>query len=59
MHAEGYSSGEFKHGPLAIIEENKKTLGVIYILDDENFEFNLSTLEQLKAKQAYTIVVTD
>ena len=59
MHAEGYSSGEFKHGPLALIEEDKKTVGVIYILDDDNFEFNMSTLEQLKAKQAYTIVITD
>jgi glutamine---fructose-6-phosphate transaminase (isomerizing) len=59
MHAEGYSSGEFKHGPLALVEEGKKTVGWIYILDDENFEFNKSTLEQLKAKQAYTIVITD
>lgn len=59
MHAEGYSSGEFKHGPLALVEEGKKTLGVIYILDNEDFEFNMSTLEQLKAKQAYTIVITD
>jgi len=59
MHAEGYSSGEFKHGPLALIEEDKKTVGVVYILDDENFEFNMSTLEQLKAKQAFTIVITD
>jgi len=59
IHAEGYSSGEFKHGPLALVEEDKQTVGVIYILDDENFEFNMSTLEQLKAKQAYTIVITD
>lgn len=59
MHAEGYSSGEFKHGPLALIEEDKKTLGVMFILDDEDLEFNLSTLEQLKAKQAFTIVITN
>lgn len=59
MHAEGYSSGEFKHGPLALIEENKQTIGVIFILDDDDFEFNMSTLEQLKAKQAYTIIITD
>lgn len=59
MHAEGYSSGEFKHGPLALIEENKQTIGAIFVLDDENFEFNMSTLEQLKAKQAYTLVITD
>lgn len=59
MHAEGYSSGEFKHGPLALIEEDKKTLAVIYVLDNEDFDFNMSTLEQLKAKQAYTIVITD
>lgn len=59
MHAEGYSSGEFKHGPLALIEEDKKTLALIYILDNDDFEFNMSTLEQLKAKQAYTVVITD
>ena len=59
MHAEGYSSGEFKHGPLALIEENKKNVAVIYILDNEDFAFNKSTLEQLKAKQAYTVVITD
>jgi len=58
MHAEGYSSGEFKHGPLALIEEGK-TIGCIYILDDDDFEFNMSTLQQLKAKMAYTIVITN
>ena len=59
LHAEGYSSGEFKHGPLALIEENKKTAGIIFIFDDENFDFNLSILAQLRAKQAYTIVITN
>lgn len=59
MHAEGYSSGEFKHGPIALIEEAQRTLAVVFILDDENLEFNLDTLKQLKAKQAYTIVITD
>ena len=59
LHAEGYSSGEFKHGPLALLEENKKTAAIIYILDDENFDFNLSILAQLRAKQAYTIVITN
>jgi glucosamine--fructose-6-phosphate aminotransferase (isomerizing) len=58
MHAEGFSSGEFKHGPLALIEE-EKTVGCIYILDNDDFAENMSTLQQLKAKKAYTIVITD
>lgn len=59
MHSEGFSSGEFKHGPLALIHGEKQTLAVIYVLDDENFESNRSTLEQLISKNAYTIVITD
>ena len=29
------------------------------MLNDENFEFNLSSLSQLNAKKAYTIAITD
>ena len=59
MHADGYSSGEFKHGPIALIEENKKSLGVVYLLDDENYEYNKSMVEQLNARGAYTIAITN
>ena len=59
IHADGYSSGEFKHGPLALIEENKSCVGIVYVLDDENFESNLAILSTLKAKEAYTIAITN
>lgn len=57
-HVEGYSSGEFKHGPLALIAEGK-SCGIMFIPDDENFEFNLITLDQLKKKGAFSVVITN
>ena len=59
IHWDAYSSGEFKHGPISLIEEGKKWIGVVYLLDDENFEYNKSMIEQLNARGAYTIVITD
>lgn len=49
----------FKHGPIALVEEGKKTIGVVFILNDEHFSANMSTLKQLQSNQAYTIVITD
>lgn len=28
MHAEAYPSGEFRHGPLSMIDEEEKTPGI-------------------------------
>jgi glutamine---fructose-6-phosphate transaminase (isomerizing) len=45
MHAEAFPSGEFKHGPLAMIGEDGKMPVVVIILNDQDFENNLNTLE--------------
>ena len=37
IHAEAFSAGEMKHGPIALIEpERNKTKVILIIMDDEN-----------------------
>jgi len=61
IHAEAFSAGELKHGPLALINaENPKTTAImLIILDDEFFhEMNLA-LSEVESRGALTIVITD
>jgi glucosamine--fructose-6-phosphate aminotransferase (isomerizing) len=55
IHAEGYASGEMKHGPIALIEEG---LPVIAILaDDEYLPKALSNLMEAKARGADVLAI--
>jgi len=36
IHAEAYSSAEFRHGPLSMLDEDEKTAVIFLALDDEN-----------------------
>ena len=55
IHAEGYASGEMKHGPIALIEEG---LPVIAILaDDEHLPKALSNLMEAKARGAQVLAI--
>ena len=36
IHAEAYPSGEFRHGPLSMIDEQEKTPVLFVVLDDEH-----------------------
>jgi len=56
VHAEGIHTGELKHGPLALIDD--KFYSVIIAPEDSVFEKNISSLEQLKARNGKAIVVT-
>ncbi len=47
-HAEGYPSGELKHGPLALIDANFPS--VFVVPSDSVYEKNLSNLQELKAR---------
>lgn len=38
IHAEAYPSAEFRHGPLAMLDEEAKTACIFLILDDENLD---------------------
>ena len=56
IHAEGYASGEMKHGPIALIEEG---LPVIAILaDDDHLQKALSNLMEAKARGADVLAIS-
>jgi len=57
IHAEGYSGGALKHGPFALLDN--KTPVVLLILDDQHAEMMKIALAELKARDAYCIVITD
>lgn len=65
MHAEGYSGGALKHGPFALIEDGKRWGGetgtpiILLILDDHNAQLMRTAAEEVRARGAYTIVITD
>lgn len=55
-HAEAFSAGELKHGPLALID---KTPIILIILDDEYFKDMCLALSEVSAREAITIVITN
>jgi len=57
IHAEGYSSSSLKHGPLALIETD---LPVILLdIDDEFREKNANCFQEIKARGAYVLIISD
>lgn len=61
IHAEAIGSGDLKHGPISLIDPvNKKKFKIIlFIFDDNKFDQMCLSLDQVSAREAYTIVVTD
>lgn len=63
LHAEGYSGGALKHGPFALIENESGKFGktpiIMIILDDEHGAHMRTAAEEVRARGAYTIVITD
>ena len=64
LHAEGYSGGALKHGPFALIEsdENGKfgaTPIIMIILDDNHAAHMRTAAEEVKARGAQLIIITD
>ena len=57
IHAEGYPAGEMKHGPIALVDENLPVLAIT--LRDKTYEKMVSNIEQVKARSARVIAVTD
>ena len=48
IHAEGYASGEMKHGPLSLIDENFPTFALAG--DGPMYEKTISNMEEIKAR---------
>ena len=57
LHAEGYPSGELKHGPIALVD---KSMPVVALNPSTKvFEKTLSNLEEVKARKGKIILFTD
>ena len=49
IHAEGYASGELKHGPIALIDKDMPMLALVP--QDEVYQKSISNVEEIKARQ--------
>ncbi|KKS34177.1 MAG: Isomerizing Glutamine-fructose-6-phosphate aminotransferase [Parcubacteria group bacterium GW2011_GWC2_42_12] len=56
VHAEGFASGEMKHGPIALIDENFPSLVIAPL--DSVYEKNYSSLQEIKARGGKVIAIT-
>ena len=56
IHAEGYGSGEMKHGPIALIDENFPTMAICP--QDSVYEKTISNIEEIKARRGRVIALT-
>ncbi|PWE28233.1 glutamine--fructose-6-phosphate transaminase (isomerizing) [Pararhodobacter marinus] len=57
IHAEGYASGELKHGPIALIDE---TLPVIVLAPrDALYEKTVSNMQEVMARQGKVVLISD
>ena len=58
IHAEGYASGEMKHGPIALVDKN---LPVVNLAagNDGLFEKTVSNLKEVEARSGQVILITD
>jgi glutamine---fructose-6-phosphate transaminase (isomerizing) len=64
LHAEGYSGGALKHGPFALIENAETgkfgaTPIIMIILDDNHASHMRTAAEEVKARGAELIIITD
>jgi glucosamine--fructose-6-phosphate aminotransferase (isomerizing) len=63
LHAEGYSGGALKHGPFALIDGENGAFGatpiIMFILDDQHAHIMRTAAEEVKARGAEVIIITD
>lgn len=55
IHAEGYSAGEMKHGPLAMIDENFPTFAIA--TNDSLLEKTVSNIEEIRARKGPVLAI--
>jgi len=56
VSAEGYATGEMKHGPIALVDSD--SLSVVVVPEDSVYEKNLSGLEEIKARGGAVLAIT-
>ena len=57
IHAEGYASGELKHGPIALIDENVPV--VVLAPGDDLFDKTVSNTQEVAARGGRIVFVSD
>ena len=57
IHAEGYASGEMKHGPIALVDD--KVPVIIISPKDFLFEKNISNMQEIMARGGKILLITD
>ena len=57
IHAEGYPSGELKHGPIALIDSNMPV--ICFAPYNELFEKTISNVEEVLARNGNILLITD
>ncbi|MEO0485921.1 MAG: glutamine--fructose-6-phosphate transaminase (isomerizing) [Pseudomonadota bacterium] len=57
IHAEGYASGELKHGPIALIDDSVPV--VVMAPRDALFEKTVSNMQEVMARGGRVLLVTD
>ena len=55
IHAEGFASGEMKHGPIALLEKGLPVIS--FVSEDEISRKAISNLKEAEARGAYIIVI--
>lgn len=59
LHCEAYNAGAFKHGPIAMIDSNKRTPVIVIVSNDDYFDDMLTSFNQIKSRNATTILLTN
>lgn len=54
VHAEGYAAGELKHGPIALIDEEKVNVALV---GPDLFEKTVSNIQEIKARKGVIVSV--
>ncbi len=57
IHAEGFSAGDFKHGPIALVSE--ETPALFIAVKGETFEKVLGNMEEIKARKGRIITIAN
>ena len=55
IHAEGYSAGEMKHGPIALIDDRMPVVAIA--VQDEHYGKMLNNVEQVRARDGIVIAL--
>ncbi len=57
IHAEGYASGELKHGPIALVDEHMPV--IVMAPKDALFDKTVSNMQEVMARGGKVLLVTD